>query len=329
VPPTAKGPRDGSLGLVVIGRNEGERLRRCLLAIGHEHHGNVVYVDSGSTDQSVALARSLGITAIELDLDVPFTAGRARNAGLQGLLGQSAQVRYVQFLDGDCELVAHWLQQGVDFLDAHPDHAAVAGRVLEKYPGASIYNQLCQWEWDVPEGDAKACGGNALFRVDALGQVGGFDSRLIAGEEPELCVRLRARGWRVHRLAFDMVHHDAAMTRFTQWWKRSMRAGYAFAEGAWMHGALPERHWVKETARAAVWGGLYPAVILLAVLVVGQLGLLGLLVYPLQVVRLARGPGGWRRAVFLTLGKFAECAGVVRFYLGRWARRPGAIIEYK
>ena len=55
-----------TIGVVVIGRNEGERLRRCLESLG-PHLAATVYVDSGSADGSVALARSLGAETVELD----------------------------------------------------------------------------------------------------------------------------------------------------------------------------------------------------------------------------------------------------------------------
>ena len=44
------------LGIVIIGRNEGDRLIRCIASVGDE--ALVIYVDSGSTDESVAAARS-------------------------------------------------------------------------------------------------------------------------------------------------------------------------------------------------------------------------------------------------------------------------------
>ena len=78
------------------------------------------------------------------------------------------------------------------------------------HPEASVYNRLCDFEWDTPVGDAEACGGDFLARAAAFGSVGGFDERMIAGEEPELCYRLRRGGWRIHRADHAMTLHDAA-----------------------------------------------------------------------------------------------------------------------
>jgi hypothetical protein len=193
---------------------------------------------------------------------------------------------------------------------------------------------MCDLEWDTPVGEAKACGGDALMRADAFAAVSGFRPDLIAGEEPELCVRLRARGWKVWRLADEMTLHDAAMTRFGQWWRRTLRGGYAFAEGAFLHGAPPERHWRRESRRAWFWGLLIPLMTLITSLVIGWSGLLLLLVYPLQVVRLARRGDGasgnnWVLAFFLVLGKFPEMLGQVKFLLNRFGAGKSALIEYK
>jgi GT2 family glycosyltransferase len=246
------------VGLVAIGRNEGKRLHQCLLSVlGKVAH--VVYVDSGSTDGSIELARSLGVDVVELDLSTPFTAARGRNAGFHRLLQANPQIEFVQFVDGDCEVVEGWLERALHELESQSNVAVVCGRRRERFPEQSIYNRLCDIEWDTPVGEATACGGDSMMRVEAFQQVGGFNPTLIAGEEPELCVRLRQKGWKIFRLDAEMTLHDAQMTRFGQWWKRSLRAGHAYAEGAWLHGREPERHWVKESRSIWLWGlGVLP-----------------------------------------------------------------------
>jgi len=305
----------GRIGLVAIGRNEGERLRACLASVVHRV-AHVVYVDSGSTDGSVAMAQAMGVHVVNLDMRVPFTAARA-NEGWRALLQVAPGLKFVQFVDGDCVVADGWLDQALFFLDQNPAYAVACGRRRERFPDRSVYNRLCDLEWNTPVGDAKACGGDALVRVSALLQVGGYRDDLIAGEEPELCVRLRQAGWRIRRLDAEMTLHDAAMTRFGQWWRRSKRAGYAFAQGAWLHGAAPERHWVKETRSLLAWGALLPALVLILACSVHPAWLLLGCAYPLQVWRLRRLPGGLQRAVFLVLGKFPEAMGALQFAWGR------------
>ena len=169
------------LGVVVIGRNEGKRLRECLESVRPTTE-RIVYVDSGSTDGSVGLAESLKVLVANLDLSLPFTAGRARNEGLACLREKWPDIRFVQFVDGDCQLDPNWFNPAIDALEGDEKLAAVCGRLRERYPDASIYNRLCDFEWNTPVGQVKSCGGNALIRTASLEQVGGFNPLLIAGE---------------------------------------------------------------------------------------------------------------------------------------------------
>jgi GT2 family glycosyltransferase len=281
------------MGVVIIGRNEGQRLVRCLESV-RGTVAQVVYVDSGSTDGSAAKARDLGADVVELDMRRPFTAALARNAGWRRLLEIAPRATTVHFLDGDCEVVPGWLPAALDALTAHPERAVVCGRRRERFPDASAFNRQCEIEWNAGAGEIRSCGGDALMRLDALAAAGGYRDSLIAGEEPELCVRLRAAGWKIWRLDRDMVWHDAAMTRWSQWWKRSKRAGHAFAEGAFLHGGPPERHYVAEARRAA-----------------------------------REANAVWSRAFFLVAGRFPEAAGVLLFHWHKLRGRASALIEYK
>ncbi|MES2949393.1 MAG: glycosyltransferase [Pseudomonadota bacterium] len=326
---------NSSLGVVVIGRNEGERLRKCLASITTEHRPRiVVYVDSGSTDGSVEFARSLGCHVVELDLRTAFTAARARNQGVAYALGVFPDLESVQFVDGDCELLPDWLSLAQTALRSNPAAAAVCGRLRERYPEKSIYNQLCDIEWNTPVGNVKACGGIALFRVAPFAASGGFREGLIAGEEPELCIRLRAVGWTILRISHDMALHDAAMLRFGQWWNRTKRCGYAFAEGSALHGAPPERHWVRETRSAWLWGAGIPILVAAMAVSISAWASALLLVYPLQVARLywrvrhTSPRPGWH-ATFLVLGKLPEVLGQFKYLLDRTRGKRATLIEYK
>lgn len=325
---TAGNPFNSQVGAVVIGRNEGERLKRCLASLAAVS-ARTVYVDSGSSDGSVNHARTTGVDVVELDLSVPFTAARARNEGFSRLLSLHPNLTCVQFVDGDCEVVAEWLQNAVTFLSDHGGCAVVCGRRRERYPEQSIYNWLCDREWDTPIGEASSCGGDALMRCDALRDAGGYRPDMIAGEEPELCLRLRRAGWSIWRIDAEMTLHDAAMHRFAQWWTRSVRSGHAYGEGAWLHGRSAERHWVKENIRALVWSVGIPAAATLLSAVQGPWGLLVLALYPLQVGRMWWRSGSLVQALLTVLSRFAETVGIWRFHASRWRGRAGPLIEYK
>lgn len=321
------------IGCVAIGRNEGERLVACLKSLRAEAAGEIVYVDSGSTDASVDNAATLGAHVLRLDMSVPFTAARARNAGAVRLI-ETAHPDYIQFIDGDCTLSAGWITKAAAFLDAHSEVAVVCGRRRERHPDASVYNRLCDIEWATPVGEAQACGGDALMRADALAGAGFYNASLVAGEEPELCLRLREKGFRIWRLDAEMTVHDAAITRFSQWWTRAKRSGHAYAEVSALHRHSPLRIWRRETLRALSWSGIAPIALIFA-LTVSPLFLLALGAYPAQALRLWFGArarlgqdaAAW--AIITVIGKFAEASGVLKYYWTRLLGRRPALIEYK
>ena len=324
-------------GAVAIGRNEGDRLRQCLTSLV-DQLGMVVYVDSGSTDGSCELAESLGVHVVNLDLSTPFTAARARNAGIKALREIDPDVEFVQVVDGDCSIADGWLEEAWQAVHSNPDAAIVCGRRRERFPKASKYNQLCDLEWDGPAGDVKACGGDALIRLSAFEEINGYDGALIAGEEPEMCVRLRQAGWRIVRLDHDMCWHDAAMSRFSQWWKRAVRAGHAYAEGHARHGKTDERFRRKEVRSIAFWGGVFPLMMLaLAVPTFGATLVLAVAAYVRLWRRIRDGretTGDERRlanlyATYCVLGKFAQLKGVLTYWCRRVFRRQSKLIEYK
>ena len=325
------------VGVVAIGRNEGDRLKRCLRS-GKAQTDRVVYVDSGSTDDSVAFAESIGVEVVNLDTSIPFTAARARNEGIARLVERWGDVEYVHVLDGDCEFVDGWIGIAYDFICAHESAGVVCGRRRERSPEASRYNLMCDLEWDTPIGEARSCGGDALFLLKAFDEVGGYNPSVIAGEEPELCVRIRGKGYTVHRLDHEMTLHDASMTKFSQYWKRAKRAGHAYAQGADMHGAPPERHCVKQTRSAVVWGLVFPILAIgLAWWTLGVSIVVYLLLVCAQTWRIRSGQikvGRSKRhasllAVYIMIAKYAQASGVLLYWYRKVMKKQAVLIEYK
>lgn len=320
-------------GIVVIGRNEGQRLMRCLRSVVSTDCA-VVYVDSGSTDGSLSAARELGVTVLELDMSIPFTAARARNAGHQILFRNAPHIKYVQFVDGDCVLDTGWIDAAHAFLERNPLAACVCGRRKELYPSASFYNSLCDIEWNTPVGEATQCGGDAMFRAGVLTVLGGYRESLVAGEEPELCLRLRERGWKIFRIDQAMTLHDADIQRFGQWWSRSVRAGYAYANIVALHARSPMAIWKRELARTVFWGLVLPCAALVGLVFYWPLGVALLCLYPAQVLKsmiATKVPLHMRLkyALLLTVTKFSELVGVFRFLYRKLMRAKQTLIEYK
>lgn len=327
------------IGVVTIGRNEGERLIRCLksaIALLPQDTP-ILYVDSGSTDGSVEAVESLGVQVINLDMSRPFTMARGRNTGFRYLVEQFPDIKYVQFIDGDCELIPGWIEQAIETLDNDDKLAIACGRRRERFPDASIYNRLADMEWNTPVGEAQACGGDALIRVSAIREVNGYNESLICGEEPEMCIRLRQRGWKIARIDADMTYHDAAMLTFRQWWKRSMRGGWAVAEGAAMHGDPPERYMIRENLSGWLWGLVLPVTALSLAWVTSGLSLLLFLGYPVLMWRVYRYRCSYGDlpsqaglyALFCGLYKFPQVIGQMKYWLIRWRGQQARLIEYK
>jgi len=315
-----------TIGIVIIGKNEGQRLVRCLSsAISKERA--VIYVDSGSMDGSAEKAVAMGAQLVSLDLSKPFTAARARNAGFAELKGRD-DLDFVQFVDGDCELVEGWLEKAQLFLAENEEYAAVCGRRRERRPGVNIFHRQADDEWNTPIGDADSCGGDVMLRANALAEIGAYDPTLIAGEEPEMCVRLREKGWKIRRLDADMTMHDIDITRFSQWWSRAVRAGHAFAEVSAKHRASHKRIWVTEARRAVLWSSLAPISSVLGFILHPVLWAL-LTLYPLQIVRLILRGESPAIATLLVIGKFAEGWGALKYWRGRLTGGKSDLIEYK
>ena len=324
------------MAIVTIGRNEGERLKSCLRAANCGAR-TVVYVDSGSADGSADYARSAGCRVVELDAALPFTASRARNAGFASVMKHEPDVAFVQFVDGDCDLVEGWLERGVAALNARPDVGIVCGHVREIHPEASVYNKLCDLEWEQRPGEIRTSGGRFMIRREVFSAAGGFRADVIAAEDDEFCVRVRGQGAKILMVDAEMARHDAAMTRFSEWWRRSRRTGYAYAQVAALHGKGEERYFVRDCRRIWFWGLALPlAAVGLAAFTHGwSLLLLG--GYALQFARIYfRGrKRGWaagdafKYAFFTVLAKFPALLGLLEYHWRRGRGHAPAIIEYK
>jgi GT2 family glycosyltransferase len=325
-----------SVAIVTIGRNEGERLKGCLRA-AVANALTVVYVDSGSTDGSAEFARSMGCQVVELTVDLPFSAARARNEGFACAMTAGPDIAFLQFVDGDCVLVDGWLERGVAALNEHSDVGVVCGHVREIHPEASVYNRLFDLEWRQNPGEINACGGIFMVRPAVFKAVGGFRADVIAAEDNEFCVRVRRMGEKILLLDTAMVWHDAAMRRFSEWWRRARRTGHAFAQVAALHGKSNERYFVRECRRVWIWGLAIPAIALGLAPFTRGVSLLLLFLYGPQfgwIVRNAR-KRGWPLgdamvyAFFTVLTKFPALEGMLAYHWRHWRGLTLTIMEHK
>ncbi len=325
------------IGVVVIGRNEGPRLVRSLDSL-RPQSAAIVYVDSGSSDDSVQQAQRRGVQVVQVDLSKPFTASRARNTGFAALIERWPQVSAVQFVDGDCQILHRWLADASAALDADPARVAICGWGKEIHPEHSIYNRICQVEWRMGSaGEVGAFGGLVMIRRSAFEAVGGFDESVIAAEDDELAVRLRARGGTIWKLDRDCFAHDANILQAKQWWKRAQRSGFAYAQVSSLHGTSDEQKFVKELHRTTLWGLVAPAVAIIGAPFTRGISLGILARYPIAMARAARTAHGrgnkladslaW--GISCGIAVFPQAIGARQFTRDKNRGKAHKLIEYK
>jgi GT2 family glycosyltransferase len=322
------------VGVVVIGRNEAHHLADCIRSIPGDVAG-VVYVDSASVDGSAAVAAGCGAEVVELNPQGPISAAGARNAGFERLLQRHSDLALVQFVDGDCVLDPGWLPEAVKAIDADHSLGAVWGMLRERYPEASIYNRVSELEWRVPPaGETSYFGGLVLIRVEAFRAAGGFDPGVVASEDQELSARVRAKCWRIQRIATLTGVHDSRIMRFGQWWRRGVRRGVGYGQTWSRHGGRSDR---AAIAKIVGWAGVLPCSAIAAAWPTRGLSLAVLLLYPLRAlrtaIRFARREGSYRDGLvwgaYCVLAPFPALLGLIQFCLRRGRGWGVQIIEYR
>lgn len=308
------------LGAVVIGRNEGKQLERALQACLPA--AAVVYVDSDSSDGSPEMVRQRcpGVRLVELSPDEPLGPALGRNRGFEVLTQEHPNLRYVMFVDGDCELVPGWLQAGRSFLETHPEYGIVTGRLRERQRDRNAYHRLADMEWDQPPGDIEASGGIMMARVQTWMDAGGQNPAMPAGEEKEFFRRALSAGWKARRLDHDMALHDIDMERFEQWWTRAVRTGHSWMQGAWIH-RDPEN--LRHLASIGLYGVALPGFAFGGALPSLGLSLTSLLAYRrlyrrVRADRIALGDSAEDARLYAAAtvaGKIAGAVGAAKFLL--------------
>jgi glycosyltransferase involved in cell wall biosynthesis len=315
------------VGIVIIGRNEGERLVKCLQSL--PKICPVVYVDSASTDASVENATKCGALCLELDMSIPFTAARARNEGFQYIMRNSPELTYIHFIDADCELAEGWLEAAYEFLESNKGYISVCGRLREKNLNSSIYTRQCDMSWYIPPGDIDSCGGIATVRASIFQQLKGFNNCLIAGEEAEFYERARSVGYKVSCIDVFMGFHDSAIVSLKQWWVRNIRTGFVYADN------IGKVNYNSQRRGVLIWGAIMP----FAIAVISFINLLGIslsLIYPAQIIRITlkldipyKFSDKLLEGFFCVFAKFPQLLGLVKYKLNVLLKSDVKIIEYK
>lgn len=327
-----------AIAAVIIGRNEGERLRVCLTSVLAMHYPRelitVIYVDSASTDLSVALAQSLGVKTVVLD--GPTTAARGRNAGWT-----QTEAPFILFLDGDTVLHPEFVAKAIPHF-AEPAIAGVYGNRRETRTADSVYNAIFDLDWNAATGDSLFFGGDAIVRREALASVNGYNPLLIAGEEPDLCRRMRGLGNRILHIDEPMTLHDLDMHHFSQYWRRSIRTGYAYAEISAIYANTSDPLWGRDSRSNLIRGVFWTTSPLLAIVLsialhtIGPIGLFVLAAVALIARTVTKSSRRIRKPYLLLayslhshLQQVPIFFGQLRYRIRRMRGQSSAIIEYK
>lgn len=196
------------ISVIVIGRNEGERLAACLdsahtalRSLLHE----LIYVDSRSTDDSLQIAAAHGARCFLLE-ETDTTAGLGRYVGTQEARGE-----YLLFLDGDMQLQPGFVERAMTAM-ASRGYDGVCGIREDVYmQGGRIVSRCENYFGCTRERIAPEFGGAIFLRADALARCGGWSPDTIACEEAELHARLLSADCRVGELPVPMIVHTDAV----------------------------------------------------------------------------------------------------------------------
>lgn len=214
------------LSVVLIARNQQWNIPRLVESVLQETTGlasrEIVLVDSASEDGTATAATQYPIRVYRLHRDQRLTAAAGRYVGFKQTTG-----KLVLFLDGDMELCPGWLGQAIEILRQQPEVAAVTGLVIDR-PLNTPRDDVCvaaRTGAAVRLKEVQHGGGAALYRRAVLDEVGSFNPHFYSDEEPELCLRIRRRGYRIVELDCPAVCHytepyEALSTLFARWKRR-------------------------------------------------------------------------------------------------------------
>jgi glycosyltransferase involved in cell wall biosynthesis len=318
------------IGVVIIGVNAQKFIPGCIESVLNsdypENQMEIVYVDGGSSDQSIEIASNYPkIKILKLNSSHP-TPGKGRNAGWKLL-----DAPYIQFLDADTMIDRDWFKNGLPHL-LRTDIAAVCGHRRERYPDKNCFHMIGNMEWKYETGSCRYFGGDVLIKRNILVDTEGFDEALVAGEDPELSYRIRQKKLHILRIDHPMTLHDLNMVSFNQYLRRAYRSGYGYAEIAVRHCRENEKLWTRETIRV-VCKAFAPLSIFIAGIATGNPAtgvMASLLILLLPLLKISKFKTQFSQtwgksflySIHICLVVFPQFAGVMRYLLGVWTQLP-------
>lgn len=207
--------------VIIVNWNGGDLLHQCLSDLLQQTMKPkwVLVMDNGSSDGSAEKTASLpGVTVRMLSMNWGFAGGN-------NLAMSECDTEFVALLNPDAFPEPDWLEKLLVAARAHPDVAAFGCRqMVERAEGVvdglgDVYHfsgrvrrrghmRVLRSLDLVPCEIFSPCAGAALYRRDALVNVGGFDKDYFCYvEDVDLGFRLRLAGYRAMYVPDAVVHH--------------------------------------------------------------------------------------------------------------------------
>lgn len=216
------------VSVVVIGRNEEKHLEACFRSIFDMDYPldklEIIYVDTGSRDQSVNIAKKFNVKIAEEQSNFP-SAGLARNRGIE-----EARYEIIHFVDGDMTADRDYLKSAITMLNKD-NIACVIGDVSEQNTDTSFIANVLHYPWRKrKKGFVDAPGAGGTFLRSALREVGGYNPFILKGQETELGFRLRQKGYQIYKVETRMGTHDYAIHDIRSLVKHSYTMGKSYGK---------------------------------------------------------------------------------------------------
>jgi glycosyltransferase involved in cell wall biosynthesis len=188
----------------------------------------VIFVDDGSEDETLSLINSY---IPKMDMKVKIFHHEWKGLGYsRNVVVNNAEGKYIIWVDGDMILPSDHVRKHVDFMEKNPGVGIAKARhaMLNSKNIIEVLEHLPFILYDLKNGslDSKLPGtGGAIFRVDAIRQVGGFDNKLRGtGEDQDIAFRIKNAGWLIKRSA--AIFYEKRAKSYREVWKKWFWYGF-------------------------------------------------------------------------------------------------------
>lgn len=152
----------------------------------------LVVVDGCSKDNTLSIIRSATSKRAGMIVETYSDKGEGLGTARQIVINH-AEGKYVIFVDADVILFNDFVRNHVEFMERNPDVSIASAKSL------LIEGSLIATIWDLANYATELSGlGGSICRLEALQQVGGFDTKIRgASEDRDLLLRFQLNGLKI------------------------------------------------------------------------------------------------------------------------------------